>query len=27
LAREDPVVVLDWQLVMWGPGAYDLAWS
>ena len=23
--RKDPVVVLDWQLVMWGPGSYDLA--
>ena len=25
LASKQPVVVLDWQLVMWGPGAYDLA--
>jgi hypothetical protein len=25
LTRKNPVVVLDWQLVMWGPGTYDLA--
>lgn len=24
-ARPDSVVVLDWQLATWGPGAYDLA--
>jgi aminoglycoside phosphotransferase (APT) family kinase protein len=25
LTRKNPIVVLDWQLVMWGLGAYDLA--
>jgi aminoglycoside phosphotransferase (APT) family kinase protein len=25
LGHRSPVVVLDWQLVTWGPGAYDLA--
>jgi aminoglycoside/choline kinase family phosphotransferase len=25
LTHPNPVVVLDWQLAMWGPGAYDVA--
>jgi len=25
LARKDPIVVVDWQLAMWGLGAYDVA--
>jgi hypothetical protein len=25
LARKDPIVVVDWQLAMWGLGAYDIA--
>src|SRR5262249_31624830 len=25
LTRKDPIVVVDWQLVMWGLGAYDIA--
>src|SRR5262249_14447015 len=25
LTRREPIVVLDWQLMMWGPGAYDVA--
>jgi aminoglycoside phosphotransferase (APT) family kinase protein len=25
LTRKDPIVVVDWQLVMWGLGAYDVA--
>lgn len=25
LTRKDPIVVVDWQLAMWGLGAYDIA--